>query len=510
MSNVQGLRDSKAWPLVIQLIWDRLDQAVIITDRALAAPGPTIRYVNRAFTRLTGYRADEVIGRSPRMLQCGRTDKPASAAIMRDLRDGRFARGTLVNRRKDGSEYLCSMVIAPLIGPSGETEHFICVADELKKDRSSSAFQRLYDELERAQTLIEDLEGWQTEADSVFARQRCELNALTVRHDATLLQLDQVQERLALRESALDRFSKASNESSTELRASREELRVIGEELRLSLKQVEEANAHLAESNEELQRLRAADAAKLRLLGSASHDLRQPVMSMGLFLDVLRHRLGDAERPILGGLLAAHLSIRTLLDGMLDTARLDAGALEPAIEPVPMPVMFESISGEFAIQAEMRGIRFRVVPCHAEVLSDAQLLERILRNLLANALKYTASGTILLGCRRCRDAQGRLCLRIEVWDSGPGIEEANQAAIFEEFRQLDTTSRDQRRGVGLGLAIVSRLARQLGHRIGLRSCPGRGSVFSVMVPLVQQSGDRRKRRQGIRGRRRSTAGNRSR
>lgn len=509
MSDVQGLRDSDARPLVIQPIWDRLDQAVIVTDRALAAPGPVIRYVNRAFTRLTGYRADEVIGRSPRMLHCGRTDKAVSAAIMRNLLDGRSARGTLVNRRKDGSDYLCSMVIAPLIGPSGETEHFICVADGLKEDRSSSAAQRLYDELEQAQTLTADLERRLTEADAVIARQRAELNALTARHDATLLQLDQVQERLALRESALDRFSKASDESSTELRASREELRVMDEELRISLKQIEDANAHLAESNEELQRLRAADAAKLRLLASASHDLRQPVMSMGLFLDVLRHRLGEVERPIMGGILAAHLSIRTLLDGMLDTARLDAGALEPIIEPVPMPVMLESIAGEFTVQAEMRGIRFRVVPCHAEVLSDAQLLERILRNLLANALKYTASGAILLGCRRCRDAQGRRCLRIEVWDTGSGIDEANQAAIFEEFRQLDTSNRDQRRGVGLGLAIVSRLARQLDHQIGLRSRPGRGSVFSVTVPLLQRSGDHRSRRRGVWGRRRSTAGNRS-
>lgn len=160
----------------------------------------------------------------------------------------------------------------------------------LKRTASASAFQRLYDELEQAQMLIEDLERRQTEADAVIARQRAELDSLAGRHDATLLQLDQVQERLALRESALDRFSKASDRSSTELRASREELRIMDEELRISLKQVGEANAHLAESNEELQRLRAADDAKLRLLASASYDLRQPVMSMGLFLDVLRNR----------------------------------------------------------------------------------------------------------------------------------------------------------------------------------------------------------------------------
>jgi PAS domain S-box-containing protein len=483
MSDVQGFRGSKAKPLIIQPIWDRLDQAVIVTDRALAAPGPVIRYVNRAFTRLTGYRADEVIGRSPRMLQCARTDKAVSAAIKRDLQNGEVTRGTLVNRRKDGSDYLCSLVIAPLISPSGEPEHFICVAEDLKEKRSASEVQHLSAELEQAQTQIEDLEQRHSGANEMVARQRNHLRMVTGRYRDTMSQLDAVQERLSLRENAQDHLNREFDRSDSDLNASLEELRAMDEKLRLSLERIEEANLQLARSNEELQRLRAADADKLQLLATASHDLRQPVMSMGLFPDVLRHRLGDAERPILGGILAAHLSIRTLLEGMLDTARLEAGALDPNIGPVPMCDMLDVIKGEFTIQVEMRGIRFRVVSSTAVVYSDAQLLERILRNLLANALKYTASGSILLGCRRCHDLEGRPCLRIEVWDTGPGIDEKCQSIIFEEFRQLDNRDRDQRRGVGLGLAIVARLARQLGHGIALRSSPGRGSVFSVLVPL---------------------------
>lgn len=417
-------RALKAKPLIVQPIWDRLDDAVIVTDRNLTAPGPTIRYVNRAFTRLTGYRADEVIGRSPRLLQCSRTDPAVTATIKRDLHDGEFARATLVNRRKDGSEYLCTLVITPLLGPTGEADHFICVADDLKEDHSQPTIP-------------------QGPADP---------------HEAASTRLEEGQDRQAPR--AMD------------------------ETLRTALEQLNEANAALARTREELSRLQAANADKLRLLASASHDLRQPVMSMGLFLDVLRHRIGEAERPILGGLLAAHVSIRTLLDGMLDTARLDAGVLEPTIEPVPVAVMMDVIQGEFMLQAEMRGLRFRAIPCTATVLSDAQLLERILRNLVANALKYTAAGGILLGCRPCRDAAGRRQLRIEVWDTGPGIAEHNLRTIFEEFRQLDHRDRDQTRGVGLGLAIVSRLARQLNHEVGVRSWPGRGSVFSITVPLA--------------------------
>ncbi|HYF85056.1 PAS domain-containing sensor histidine kinase [Azospirillum sp.] len=424
MSDTHGLkagRAVKAKPLIVQPIWDRLDHAVIVTDCELTAPGPTIRYVNRAFTRLTGYRADEVIGRSPRLLQCSRTDRGVVATIRRDLHESDFCRATLTNRRKDGTDYLCALVITPLIGPTGETEHFICVAEHLKENPSHAVLRRDSDELEQAQTRIQTLERHLTKANDLIGRQQSEL-AVT--------------------------------------------------------------NVHLARSNEELRRLRAADADKLQLLASASHDLRQPVMSMGLFLDVLRHRIGEAERPILGGLLASHVSIRTLLDGMLDTARLDAGALDPTIEPVPIAVMLDVIKGEFMLQAEMRGLRLRVMPCTATVSSDAQLLERILRNLVANALKYTTTGGILLGCRQCHAAEGGRHLRIEVWDTGPGIAENSLRAIFEEFRQLDNRDRNQTRGVGLGLAIVARLAKQLNHRIGVRSWPGRGSVFSVTVPLA--------------------------
>ena len=491
MSDTHGLRvgrAGKAKPLIVQPIWDRLDHAVIVTDCNLTAPGPTIRYVNRAFTRLTGYRADEVIGRSPRLLQCPRTDRTVVATIRRDLHESDFCRVTLTNRRKDGEDYLCALVITPLIGPTGETEHFICVAEHLKEDSSHAVLQRDSAELEQAQTLIEDLERRLTEANDLIGRQQSELAALAERHRVAGVQLEAVQERLALRESALERYSQDFDRSDSELHASMEELRAMDEELRVTLEQVEEANLHLSRSNEELRRLRAADADKLQLLASASHDLRQPVMSMGLFLDVLRHRLGEAERPLLGGLLAAHVSIRTLLDGMLDSARLDAGVLNPMAEPVPMAIMLDVIHNEFMLQAEMRGLRFRVKPCSATVSSDAQLLERILRNLVANALKYTTTGGILLGCRPCCDAEGVRHLRIEVWDTGPGIAEANLRAIFEEFRQLDNRDRDQTRGVGLGLAIVARLARQLNHQIGVRSWPGRGSVFSVTVPLAPEHG----------------------
>ncbi|CAO3433039.1 PAS domain-containing sensor histidine kinase [Azospirillum doebereinerae] len=459
--------------LIVQPLWDSLDQAIIVTDRNLEAPGPIIRYVNPAFTRLTGYRPEEAIGRSPRFLQCPRTDRAVAHGLKDDLLRAGEARATLVNRRKDGNEYWCSLVVTALLGPDGDADHFICAA-HLHGDGIRYASQ----EHEQLLTLIEDLEERHDATEAVVGHQRTELSNLGVRYRAALDRIDALFEQTTLRERALDLRNIEVARSETELRATLEELRAMEEELRISFAEVEEANATLMRLNESLRASQAANADKLRLLATASHDLRQPVMSLGLFLEVLRHRVGPNEHSIMGALMAAHLSMRTLLDGMLDTARLDAGALTPEIGPVSMDVLLEGIACEFALQAEMRGVRFRVVSCSCEVVSDPQLLERILRNLIGNALKYTERGGILLGCRRSGDR-----LRIEVWDSGPGIPKQSQELIFEEFRQLDNPNHDQRRGVGLGLSIVARLAKQLGHEIGLHSRLGQGSVFSLTVPM---------------------------
>jgi len=171
------------------------------------------------------------------------------------------------------------------------------------------------------------------------------------------------------------------------------------------------------------------------------------------------------------------------------------GSLPLDVRDLPLQPLFDRIQGEFSDQAAARGLRLRVVPTSCIVHSDAAALERILRNLVANALRYTEQGSILVACRRQGNAS-----RIEVRDSGIGIDADQQQAIFGEFYQVGNPERDRRKGLGLGLAIVNALARQLGHAVSVRSAPGRGSTFALRVPVasgvavvendVPDSGDR--------------------
>jgi two-component system CheB/CheR fusion protein len=166
-----------------------------------------------------------------------------------------------------------------------------------------------------------------------------------------------------------------------------------------------------------------------------------------------------------------------MLDTLLDINQLEAGVLRPAIMAFPLDRMLERMRNEFGYHTRSHGLGWRTVSCGLEVRSDPRLLEQIVRNLLSNAVKYTRTGRVLLGCRRRGDR-----LRIEVWDTGPGIPPAQCGAVFEEFYQADNPAHDLRRGAGLGLAIVEHLAGLLGHRIEIRSWEGRGSMFAVEVP----------------------------
>ncbi len=226
-----------------------------------------------------------------------------------------------------------------------------------------------------------------------------------------------------------------------------------------------------------------ANAGKTRFLAAASHDLRQPLQAMTLFLHAIEDAMQHGKDPdpaLVGKLRSSCDSLEMLLDSLLDLSRADAGALKPEVVDFALQPLLDRLRREFTDQAADKGLELRVVPSPAHVRSDPTLLARMLRNLTANALRYTEHGAILIGCRR----RGEI-LRIEVRDSGIGIPDHARGEIFNEFYQLDNPERDRRKGLGLGLAIVDALARQLGHRLALRSAPGRGSVFSVEIPLAQ-------------------------
>lgn len=250
--------------------------------------------------------------------------------------------------------------------------------------------------------------------------------------------------------------------------------RRIREQIRLQL-----ANRQLVQDLiVEKERAERADAVKSQFLAAASHDLRQPLHALGLFVDALDARTTDPElRGLIGNIQLSTTSLRDLLDALLDISRLDAGVTQPVLTTFPLGTLLANLVVELEPEAAEKGVELRLVQTSAWVTSDAIMLTRILLNVLANALHHAAPGSILVGCRRRGGA-----IRIEVHDTGPGMRADQLARVFDEFYQVGNPQRDRRHGLGLGLAIVRRLGTLLGHEFTLRSEPGRGTTFCIEVP----------------------------
>jgi Na+/proline symporter/signal transduction histidine kinase/CheY-like chemotaxis protein len=246
---------------------------------------------------------------------------------------------------------------------------------------------------------------------------------------------------------------------------------------------VQTRTAELTKLNAALSEAKArADEANLdktRFLAAASHDILQPLNAARLYATSLveRDHGGEAGR-LSANIDAALTAVEDILNTLLDISRLDTGALRPEIDAVSVSDLLKQLKLEFAPMAEARGLSLVIMPSRLSVMSDARLLRRILQNLLSNAIKYTKHGRVLVGCRH--DEAG---VRIEVHDTGPGIPMAHQSLVFKEFQRLDQHAGTVQ-GLGLGLSIVERMGRALSHPIKLKSHPGRGSVFSVTVPLA--------------------------
>ncbi len=223
----------------------------------------------------------------------------------------------------------------------------------------------------------------------------------------------------------------------------------------------------------------SATLAKSRFLAAASHDLRQPSHALGMFVARLGQLPMDAQmRELVDNLEISVQAMQDLLDGLLDLSRLDSGNIQVRISSVDLNELLSSVRSSLSSMAEAKGLRLRIRPTRLWAFSDAALLQRMLVNLVINAIRYTEQGTVLVACRP--DAQGR-GVRIEVWDSGIGIPAEHHEDIFKEFYQLSNRSGDRNFGMGLGLNIVQRSAALLGHRIALRSQVGCGTRFALMM-----------------------------
>jgi PAS domain S-box-containing protein len=228
-----------------------------------------------------------------------------------------------------------------------------------------------------------------------------------------------------------------------------------------------------------------ADDAKSRFLAAASHDLRQPLNAMSLLLGVLRAQITDPRATAVATQMQQSLDAMVeLFNALLDVSRLDMGAARIRHEPVDAAALFARIETDFRAAAASKGLELRIVPSGATLWSDPALLERALRNLVSNAIRYTERGRVLLGCRRRGTAT-----RIEVHDSGPGIPADRLDDIFEEFYQVGNPARERREGHGLGLSIVRRAMDLLGHRLEVISSVGRGSRFAIEAPSWPAAGE---------------------
>jgi Na+/proline symporter/signal transduction histidine kinase len=248
-------------------------------------------------------------------------------------------------------------------------------------------------------------------------------------------------------------------------------------------RRVRERTEELTRLNAELARAKAeadeANISKTRFVAAASHDILQPLNAARLYVTSLIERPGGSETGRLVENLDASLeAVEEILSALLDISRLDTGALKPEIASFRIDELLRQLEVEFAPLGRPKGLELKFVGCSLAVRSDRRLLRRLLQNLISNAVKYTPSGHVLVGCRR---RQRRL--RIDVYDTGLGIPQSKKKVIFREFHRLEQGAKIAR-GLGLGLSIVERIARMLDHKVDLKSTPGRGSHFSVEVPLA--------------------------
>jgi signal transduction histidine kinase/CheY-like chemotaxis protein len=260
--------------------------------------------------------------------------------------------------------------------------------------------------------------------------------------------------------------------------ATGDELEALGDQFNGMAAQLQDSYATLeGKVVERTRQLELANLAKTRFLAAASHDLRQPLHALGLLVGQLNADTDRADRRRIVARIGTAVSVMNdLFNALLDISKLDAGAVEPGITAFAIDPLLHKIENMFAADARAKSLRLRVVRSGAWVRSDRVLLERIMLNLVSNAVRYTERGGIVIGCRRRDDT-----MRVEVWDSGIGIPEDQQQNIFREFYQVGGTPAGGA-GLGLGLAIVDRLCRLLGHPLALASTQGKGSRFSIAVP----------------------------
>lgn len=468
-------------------------EATVITD----ADGVII-FVNREAETLFGYNAAEILGQPveiliPEAMRDRHRDhrrKFSHAPRARPLVAGL----ELYGRRKTGDHFRAEIALSPL-----KTDDGLIVASSIREidaaNESEAYFRTLLESAPDAMIIVDEkgkIAIVNAQAERMFGYDRDELLGRKI---------ESLLPKRLRKKHAAHRKGFAADPG---IRPMGQGLDLIGRRkdgsefpVEISLAPVATENGRFVSSvirdvtnrkrmEQEIiaarQAAERANKANSAFLAAASHDLRQPVQALSLLNGALRRTVKD-ERALemIVSQENSLTAMTNLLNSLLDISRLDAGAVSPEFEEFPMQRLVDRLSAEFARQARHKGLEFSATSCHATVRSDPNLLGEIVQNFVSNAIRYTETGEVRLTCDRVGDR-----CRIQVEDTGIGVEKDQLEMIFQEFHQCQSP-RGNKEGFGLGLAIVRRLADLLGHEISVQSEPGRGSCFSVSVPVVDIS-----------------------
>ncbi len=369
------------------------------------------------------------------------------------------------------------------------------ISELLHDSNDATFFKTLLDSAPDAMVIVDD-EGTiaivNAQAEAMFGYKR---NKLLGKKIESLLPKRIREQHVRHRNAFIDRPDVRPMGSGLELQAARKDGSEFPVEISLSpvntskgmfvasvIRDVTERKKMEQEIIEAQRETERANKANNAFLAAASHDLRQPVQALSLLNGALRRTVKD-ERALemIEHQQNSLTAMTNLLNSLLDISRLDAGRVTPEFERFPIQRLVDRLSAEFGRQAHHKGLEFEAADCDCVVQSDPNLLAEIIQNFVSNAIRYTEKGGVNMHCRRDSG-----CLWIEVEDTGMGIEDDQLEAIFKEFHQCNAERSNNKEGFGLGLAIVRRLADLLGHEIDVQSVPGRGSTFSVCLPLVEE------------------------
>lgn len=478
-----------------------------------------IEYVNPALCAMTGYGADELIGRTLRLFWPDTTLGDLWDDITRTLAAGLPWQGELLYRRKDGEDYWNHVSLTPVRDDAGRITHTIAINEDISARKRAEAQIQLAAQVFSASSegiLIGDADKMIVDTNRAFEEmtgyRRDELIGVSIAvlrsdwHDPpfydgiwttvaatgtwkgeawrkrkngdpflALITINTIRDVTGALTHYIGMFSDV-----TDRWRDAEELREAKADLE---RRVEERTGQLQASNRQLAAAKSladqANLSKTHFLAAASHDLLQPLNAARIFGSILAtRRLAAANKDLVRKSLGALDTVDEILTALLDISKFDAGALTASPADIAVADLFSGLTEQCRALADRKGLTLTFIPSTLAVRSDPALLARILRNFVGNAIRYTpAGGRVVVGCRR-----GAGTVLIGVWDTGQGVPEDKQEEIFEEFRRLDGGTEKREKGMGLGLAIVRRIARLLDHPLVVRSTVGVGSLFGVQVP----------------------------